>query len=870
MRHPVFSIYNRSYDYFWCWGAKEQSGLELILEELEESQNNLQLILNQLEQSEKSDKKLKEELIELKQLFETLSEQIPKQTGPEIPEGNEVNKAKFVNQRIKYYTEYGSSSNNKTVRNIDLPVEAQPVKEQPAEAQPVEAQPVEAQPVKEQPVEAQPVKEKYLTKKDFAVKAHNIFAEANIKEHNFEKNEKGGYKYEIEITGKHEVRIVDKKTGDLYTATFEKSDGSYKMTCSVDRIIKKEPEKEPGGLWEDMKKCMETEGHTLNVKCKGNDIESDKKELGDIEKELKECEFIKNWQKMLVGGLGGAVGGAVGGAMGGAVGNLLGQGVALGISHFFLGVAFGFSVPAIVAAAVPAIAATVAACAIGGFIGGLYYGLHSKKDDFCGVLWEVFKQSSLNSFPSSAIMGFAHPIMALSNVLGKLLESGVAGGSSRMFALFINNWLNGSTNERADYLKIGVKSACLGALFGGVDLLVDRWLDSLNLDLAVDRWLDSRHLDWLDPYHLGWLDPTANVVVNFVANVALNCIPNYRLNNTNDKYQFLLPLLTGLATVVVQHNDVIDAAAKQIDDASKVNEFDVVAKQIADAQKVDPIPPIIPVDSHNNHITPTTGLQKNDDASKVDPIPPIIPVDSHNNHITPTTEPKTHEVKTTIIKTTSETTNGTTSEEIKITSPADINPIDTENNGSYKGGELYIDAKNEDFTRYIVVDKEGFVTENIVVDKDGELILFYETHPINPEAIVKSEKGGSVWEVRYYYKDPQGENPNGEGHTIGDSRQNTPGDDSNKEDGKVAKAMAAYGFHTPQSEGKPVLYRWNEYDKIPPMFGRKGDVGAELEGFVRVKITTGVTTTVVKVPDSDSPSSIIGNALITSKNQHSR
>ena len=68
-----------------------------------------------------------------------------------------------------------------------------------------------------------------------------LVKEALNKINNFEKNEDNrGYKYEIEITGKHEVRIVDKETGDLYTATFEKSDGSYKMTCSVDRIIKKE------------------------------------------------------------------------------------------------------------------------------------------------------------------------------------------------------------------------------------------------------------------------------------------------------------------------------------------------------------------------------------------------------------------------------------------------------------------------------------------------------------------------------------------------------------------------------------------------------------------------------------------------------
>jgi hypothetical protein len=808
MRRPGFGIYNISYGYFRCGGAKEQSGLELILKELEESQNNLQLILDQLEQSEQSDQKLREELIELQQLFKTsektLSEQIPKQTGPESPEGNEtnleVNKAKFVNQRIKYYTEYGSSSNNKTVRKIDLPVKEQPVKEQP--------------------VKEQPVKEESLTEKEFAVKAHNIFAQANIKKHNFEKNEDNrGYKYEIEITGKHEVRIVDKETGDLYTATFEKSDGSYKMTCSVDRIIKKETEKEPKELWEDMKKCMKTEGHTLNVKFKGNNIESniesDKKELHEIEQELKQCEFIKNWQKLLAGAVGGALGGGLGGVVGGAVG----QGVALVISHFFVvalgGVACAFSVPAIAAAA--------GACAIVGIAGGLYYGWHSKKDDFCGVLGEVFKQSSWNSFASSAIMGFAHPLMALGNLLEKLVGSGVAGGLSRMAALAINNSLNGSTNECTDYLKIGAKSAFLGMLFGGVDL-------------AVDGWLDSRHLDWLDPRHLGWVDPTANVV----ANVALNYIPNYLLNNTNDKYQFLLPLLTGLSTVfatevatgVMHHNEGTPPTPTHSDNNSsdvshtkkevkEVNEFHVVAKQIADAPKVHPIPQIIPVGSSDNHIPPPTEPSKNHDNHSEHSIHTdgsSVPTGQQN---TPPIILYPSEVKDKI-----DLNNGQKLYEVHVYHEAQVNKNDDKNgDNNYK---LYMVEQTQGKYR-------GIVNQFVVVDADNKAIACYSSNPNNPAGIIKGEP--DTWHATYWSNiDKYFEK--GSHVTHGKSVEDALNDDgSHRVDRKIANFLSEkFGLRIPTSSGN--IWKNDAINQQNPiMFGKSEEVRKQLTDVLHIKFT---------------------------------
>ena len=121
------------------------------------------------------------------------------------------------------------------------------------------------------------------------IKVHNNFAKQIISTLNegVQQNTIKGYKYNIELTqDTHKITIIDKKTGDLYIATFtKKGDNSYEMNCSIDRVnASPSPEEtEEKKLFETMCKLVEAEEHKVNLIINGKEIDLFKENIQDQE-----------------------------------------------------------------------------------------------------------------------------------------------------------------------------------------------------------------------------------------------------------------------------------------------------------------------------------------------------------------------------------------------------------------------------------------------------------------------------------------------------------------------------------------------------------------------------------------------------------
>ena len=121
------------------------------------------------------------------------------------------------------------------------------------------------------------------------IKVHNDFAKQIISTLNegVQQNTTKGYKYNIELTqDTHKITIIDKKTGNLYIATFtKKGDNYYEMNCSIDRVdASPSPEEtEEKKLFETMCKLVKEEEHKVNLIINGKEIDLFKENIQDQE-----------------------------------------------------------------------------------------------------------------------------------------------------------------------------------------------------------------------------------------------------------------------------------------------------------------------------------------------------------------------------------------------------------------------------------------------------------------------------------------------------------------------------------------------------------------------------------------------------------